>query len=384
MNPDDRKCIMIIAGEASGDLHGAKLVRALHAKNNAFFFCGIGGRHLSDAGVKICMDASKLSVVGITEAFSKLPKLYKSSRLVKKLLTYLSPDLLILIDFPDFNLNIAASAKNLGIPVLYYISPQIWAWRKGRVEKIRRRVDHMAVILPFEEQFYRDHGVPATFVGHPLLDMHVCPDDKPAPFCDGDPRVVGFFPGSRDREVSRHLPLMIRAARILVQQWKGLRFIVSMAPSVRKKQVEDILDKHRGSLDIEPSADCVEEIFEKTCLAVAASGTVTLEAALSGTPLVIIYRVSPISYWLGRALIRVRHIGLVNLIADRQIVPELIQADASPENIAAAVSGILGSEPNRERIRKELSRVREMLGGPGASERVCEIAMGLLYGNPPV
>jgi len=360
---------MIIAGEASGDLHGSRLVTAMRKRNKALFFYGIGGQALKASGVRVFVDASELSVVGITEAFSKLPNLLKGMAVAKKTLKRLLPDLLILIDFPDFNLNVAAFAKKLGIPVLYYISPQIWAWRPGRVKKIGKLVDHVAVILPFEEDFYKKHKIPVTFVGHPLLDTNLDYGTKTFQKPENDISVIGLFPGSRDREIDRHLPIMLGAAQILLKRMKNVKFMVSLAPDVKRKTVEEIVNKHKGVADFEIVSGHVRKIFEKSNVVVAASGTVTLESAISGTPMVIIYKVSPISYWLGRAMIQVKHIGLVNLITGKKIVPELVQGQASPIRIADTVFNMLSDAPGLEKLRLELLQVKDALGGPGASER---------------
>ena len=369
---------MIVAGEASGDLHGSKLVNAMRERDETLAFCGIGGPALKDAGVRIVVDASTLSVVGITEVFSKIPGLLKGMSIIKRCLQTMHPDLLILIDFPEFNLHVANFAKKLNIPVLYYISPQIWAWRPGRVKKIGKRIDHVAVILPFETTYYKKHNIPATFVGHPLLDTDVTPRGAALKRSPGEAPVVGLLPGSRDREITRHLPVMLDAAGLMVQRVKNVKFIVSLAPTVDKQFVEEIIRQHRQSLPVELESGSVKKIFEKSRLVVASSGTVTLESAIFGTPMVIIYKVSPLSYWVGRMLVKVRHIGLVNLIAGREIVPELIQQDASPDRIADLVSGMLNNPSGLEKIRQELLGTVEALGGPGASQRVAGIAMNML------
>jgi len=375
----EQKCVMIIAGEASGDLHGSRLVTAMHERNKALFFCGIGGQALKAAGVRVLVNASELSVVGITEAFSKIPNLLKGMAVAKKTLKRLLPDLLILIDFPDFNLNVAALAKKLEIPVLYYISPQIWAWRPGRVKKIGKLVDHMAVILPFEEDFYRKHEIPVTFVGHPLLDTSIDYEKKAFQKPESDISVIGLCPGSRDREIASHLPIMLGTAQILLKRIKNVKFIVSMAPDVKRKTVEEIVNKYKGDADLEIVSGHVGKVFKRSKVVIAASGTVTLESAIYGTPMVIIYKVSPISYWIGRAMIQVKYIGLVNLIAGKKIVPELVQDQASPARIADTVFNMLSDAPGLERLRLELLKIKDTLGGPGASERVADIAVGMLY-----
>jgi len=371
---------MIIAGEASGDLHGAELVKAMRKRDSSLSFYGIGGEKLKDAGVCLIADASTLSVVGITEVFSKLPGIFKGMAAVKKFLRTRRPDLLILIDFPDFNLHIAGTAKRLNIPVLYYISPQIWAWRRGRVKKIRKRVSHIAVILPFEESFYRKHNIPASYVGHPLLDQSGCTSHSPA-----ETLRIAFLPGSREGEIARHLPLMLEAACILNKKRKDMEFVISLAPSVKREFAENIishfslLTPHSSLLTPHFSyVTGAEKAFETCSAAVAASGTVTLQGALAGVPMAVIYKVSPLSYLAGRALIKVRHISLVNLIAGREIVPELIQGKASPENIADTVLNMTDDPRRLERMKSDLLGIRNMLGRTGASERVADIATDML------
>jgi len=369
---------MIIAGEASGDIHGARLVSAMQRKDKSLFFCGIGGRYLKNAGVRILADISELCVVGVTEVASKLPNLLKGMARVKRLLKILRPDLLILIDFPDFNLRVAPVAKKIGIPILYYISPQVWAWRSGRIEKIRRLVDHVAVILPFEADFYRQHQIPATFVGHPLLDNLTTAMNENTAVQASDTVVIGLFPGSREKEVTRHLPIMLDAANVLNRKMNNMRFIISLAPTVKRAFLEELITRHKGDISCELMSDDVDQIFKRCKFAIVVSGTVSLEAAIAGTPMVIIYRVSPLSYLLGRAMIKVEYAGLINLIEGREVVPELIQDEAAPENIAQTVFEMMKDPSGLEKLRGDLLEAIKKLGGAGASERTADIAMGLL------
>jgi lipid-A-disaccharide synthase len=372
------KSIVMVAGEPSGDLHGAHLIHALQAKYCPIFVCGMGGRAMRAAGAKIVIDSDRVAVVGITEVIAKAAQVFKAMGQLKRLLAGLKPDLLILIDFPDFNLHLAAIAKRLGVPVLYYISPQIWAWRAGRVKKIKKRVDHMAVILPFEKQFYEAHQVPVSFVGHPLMDsatgrvpLRDNLSDLPAS------PVVGLLPGSRDREVASLLPVMLQAARRLRDKMDSVRFIVSCAASIDPASIQAMVQS-AGVEGLEISHEPVSKIFPQCHLAVVASGTVTLEAAICGTPMIVTYMVSPLSYWLGRALIRVDHIGLVNLIAQERIVPELVQHEVTPETISQAAFGILGDAQTYKTVCQNLRVVRERLGASGASEKVAQIALSLM------
>jgi len=373
-----KPCVAIIAGEASGDQHGAKLVKALLKRQPELFFCGIGGPALRQAGVRIVLDAAELTVVGITEVLSKIPGIWKGMGVIKKLLKSLKPDLLILIDFPDFNLHIAAGAKKLGIPVLYYISPQIWAWRRGRGKRIGKLVDHMAVILPFEKQYYQEFDVPVTFVGHPLLDDALPPAAQALKVGLQNPPVIGLVPGSRENEVTRLLPLMLAAGDILKQRLKHVTFMISRADSVDRELIQTIVNRHPGWRNVEVVSDGVERVFKCCDGIVAASGTVTLQAAIYGTPMVIIYKVSPVSAWLARILVRVPNVGLVNLVAGRKLAPELLQDDATGDNIARAIENMLEDEDELNQIRRRLIALRDVLGGAGASDRVAELALGMI------
>lgn len=371
-------CIMIIAGEASGDLHGAKLARSIKALVPDTFMFGIGGKAMQSEGVRCIFDSEALSVVGITEVVSSLPTIYRAMSIVKKALRRIKPDLLVLIDYPEFNFLVAAVAKKLNIPVLFYISPQIWAWRQYRVKKIKRLVDHMAVILPFEASFYQEHHVPVTFVGHPLLDTIPTQTDLPVSSKQPVETMIGLLPGSRKKEVATLLPVMLAAAQMIKHRFPETRFIVSSSASIQANLVTDQVDRYTSTLDIEVVKGPVEQVFRRSRLLVAASGTVTLEAALYGVPTVIVYKVSPLSYWLGKRLIKVKHIGMANLIVQKELLPELVQDKASPEAIAETVSKMIDDPEKLKLMQRELKRVRELLGGSGASNRVARIAVNLI------
>jgi lipid-A-disaccharide synthase len=368
---------MIIAGEASGDLHGAKLVKTMVALEPDLEFFGIGGKALREAGVDVHVDNSEIAVVGFSELFPKINVLLNALRQAKRDLKTIRPSLLILIDFPEFNLHMATVAKKLGIPVLYYISPQIWAWRTYRVRKIKRVVDHMVVIFPFEVDFYKRRNVPVTFVGHPLLD-HMQPGEVGGKGKDvrEDGILVGLLPGSRNQEIARHLPVMVKVAEILSEQIHPVRFAIPVASSVRKEDVEALAG--RGKVRISVLADGLQQVLEEATLIITASGTVTLEAAIAATPMIIVYKMAPLSYWLARLLVRVPHIGLANLVAGRPIVPELVQQAASAEEIASRALTMIEDPEGLEKMRFELRRVAKKLGKPGASRRVADIALGLI------
>lgn len=375
--PSSTRNIIIVAGETSGDAHGAHLVRAMKTRDDSLFFCGIGGERLRAEGVEIILDASEISVVGITEVISKIFRVLQGIGGLKKAMRERHPELIILIDFPDFNLLMARFARKLNISVLYYISPQIWAWRSGRIRQIKKYVDKMAVILPFEEAFYRRHGVPVTFVGHPLLDYYEPPAGNEEKSPNSRP-MIGILPGSRRSEIKRNLQVMLAAASLLQRRFPEMQFMISQAPSIDREWVESFIRPYKGACRLELVSEGVFRIFEKADFIVAASGTVTLEIAIHGIPMVIVYRISPASFLMGKALITVSHIGLVNLIAGEQVVPELIQEQASPKRIAEAVAKIIQNPEEMDRIRGKLRSLRRRLGMPGAAERTAQIALSML------
>lgn len=370
--------VMIIAGETSGDQHGARLVAAMRKIDDTLEFFGIGGASMKREGVEIVVDAASLSVVGITEVFSRATGILSGLSMIKRAVAEKRPGLAILIDFPDFNLHMARYVKGFSIPVLYYISPQVWAWRSGRIKKIRKYVDRMAVILPFEKGFYEGHGVPVTFVGHPLMDhCFAGPAKMHSEMPDGR-AAIGLLPGSRPQEVVRNLPVMLAAASCLNRKISGLTFVVSVAPGIDPHTVSEYVRPYIGVMDISTAAGEIGDLLSRCTMAIAASGTVTLETAIYGVPMVIVYRVSPVSYVLGRALIRVDHIGLANIIAEERVVPELIQGDATPANIARAVEAILNDPELYASTRSKLWMVRDQLGEAGASVRTAGIAYAMI------
>ncbi len=371
------KTVVMVAGEASGDQHGAHVIHALRKRHADIQVCGAGGSAMKRAGAQISVDIRELSVMGFTAVFSKAPQILRHLSRLKRLLLHRRPDLLILIDFPDFNLHLAGYAKKIGIPVLYYISPQVWAWRSNRIAKIKRRVDHMAVILPFEKSIYDKHGVPASFVGHPLMDATLQEQKFEQTTSPAKGATIALLPGSRECEVIRLLPEMLAAARMLQLTDPELRFEISQAPSIDADLIgyhlrEPLLDNARVV------SDPVYAIFNRCRLAIVASGTASLEAAIYGIPTIIVYSVSSFSYWLGNLLVNVPHIGLANLIAGKRVLPELVQDQATAQHIAAAAQTLLTDQNAYQRMQTDLKAIRTLLGRPGASNRVAEIACRLM------
>jgi lipid-A-disaccharide synthase len=372
--------VMIVAGEASGDLHGGNLVRAMRRIDPGLSFYGVGGKRMQSAGVELLADAADMAVVGLTEVAFKLGTILRVMRRLKASLAERRPDLVILIDYPDFNLPLARAAHKRGIKVLYYISPQVWAWRKGRIATIRRNVDRMVVILPFEEQFYREAGVEVSFVGHPLLDEV----RTRYPRAEALKRfglkeqaiTVALLPGSRRSEVSVLLPEMLRACLILQEKISPLQFLLPLAGTLDPAFVRDIIRQFPLRIGVIP--DEIYDVVSVSDAAVVASGTATLETALLETPMVVVYKVSALSYAVGKRFISVDHISLVNLIAGRAVVPELIQADANPERIAAEIRQIVTRRGRVREMKAALAEIRGKLGTPGASERTAQIACGML------
>jgi lipid-A-disaccharide synthase len=374
------KTIMIVAGEASGDMHGASLVREMLKIDPALNFYGIGGNKLQEAGVKLLANASTMAVVGLTEVISKLRSILKIMNMMKKSLDKYRPELVILIDYPDFNLPLAKAAKKRGIKVFYYISPQVWAWRKSRIGQIKKTVSKMAVILPFEVDTYSQKGFSVNYVGHPLLDL-MRPDyskqeSRKMIGLAENKTTIGLLPGSRVTEVKKLLPEILRAAEILARRIPNVQFVLPLADMLDEKIVAEITSGF--SVKVQVIAGHTYEAISCADLAIVASGTATLETALLGVPMIIIYKISPLSYFVGKLFIRIKNIGLVNIIAGKTIVPELIQEKANAQSIASEAVDILTSAGRKKEMINELAAIRAKLGKPGAAIRAAQLALDML------
>ncbi len=372
--------IMIVAGEASGDIYGADLVTESNKLATDIHFSGIGGTRMREAGVETLVDSSDMAVVGLVEVIKHFDVISSAFRKLKQILLDTPPDLLILIDYPGFNLRLAKVAKKAGVKVLYYISPQIWAWRQGRVKKIARLVDHMAVILPFEAAFYEKAGIPVTFVGHPMLDLVKVAIDRSAAATsfnlDPAQKIVGLFPGSRRNEIERLLPVIIGAATKLKERFPDIQFILPLASTLSN---DDIIPQLKAAgLGVTTTRDRIHDMIRACDAVISVSGTVTLEIALVGTPMVIIYKLSPLTYQIAKRLVKVPNIGLCNIVAGETVVKELIQDDANSEEIATEISALLTNQSYHSSIVGKLGEVRSKLGRNKASARVAQLLCNMM------
>lgn len=370
---------MVVVGEASGDAHGAQLVEALHRRHRSLRIYGVAGEQLERARFEALFSVAKLTGMGLVELLGNLGNLWRGYRVLKSALRDRRPNLLVLIDFPDFNLRLARLAKRFGVPVLYYVSPQIWAWRRGRVRQIARWVDQMAVIFPFEAAFYERHGVKATFVGHPMLESVRATDGRADTLrrigLDPAKLAIALLPGSRSGEVIRHAPVMREAAALLARE-RDVQFYCVCANTIDAAEMAARLAHPAVRIPI--VSDRRYDAIHAADLVWAASGTVTLETALLGRPMIIIYRLAGPTFFVARLLVRVEHIGMANLIAGERLVPELIQKDASPTRLAAESRALLDDSSARAAMSAKLKRLRERLGEPGAADRVAELALAMI------
>ncbi len=380
LGPKTMKKILIIAGEASGDLHGANLVQELKKQDPTLAFYGVGSRRMREAGVRMLADASQISVVGATEVLTHIGAIYGVYALLKKFLREERPSLLILIDFPDFNILVGKAAKKLGIPIVYYISPQVWAWRKGRIKKIASLVTAMMVVFPFEVELYRKAGVDVRFVGHPLADVvkseYTQAEARKQLQLDPRRRTVALLPGSRKREITHLLPDMLEAGKILQSTIVDVQFVLPVAPTLDQAFIQRYVDE--GGVPVRLVDGRVYDALRASDAAMVTSGTATLETGLMGVPMVIVYRISGPSFFIGRLLIDVPHVGLVNIVAGKRVAPELLQEDVTPEKIACAVSEVLEDPARYQQVKDDLLQVRAKLGEGGASKRAASVVMEVL------
>lgn len=371
--------VMVIAGEASGEARAARLIEELHQRHPQVSFFGIGGERMRSAGVDILVDCREMAVLGLVEVLRHYRRIKGVLEHMRELLRKERPDLLILVDYSGFNLRLAPTAKELGIPVLYYISPQVWAWRQKRVYKIREVVDQMVVVFPFEVELYEKAGVPVRYVGHPLVDEVHSDLDRDGALrefgMDPNRPCVGLFPGSRRNELQRLLPTLLDAAEQIHAQMPEVQFILPQASTLDKAELDTLLAGRTLPLTVVKS-----RFYDVTraCDAIAtASGTATLEVALMGVPLVVVYRVSGLSYRIMRRLIKLKHIAMCNIVAGEEVAKELLQEEMSAERISAELMRLLDPQVHAKTVER-LSKVREMLGEPGGAARAAAVAAGML------
>jgi lipid-A-disaccharide synthase len=375
--------VMIVAGETSGELYGALLAEALKKKLPQVRVVGIGGERMQAAGVELISGIA--SAFGLAEAASSLRTLKETFQKASDAFRRYRPSVLVLIDYPDFNLRLAADARVLRIPVLYYVSPQVWAWRRGRVKKIARLVDRMAVILPFEEAIYRDTGLDAEFVGHPVLDeirgmktgKHAL---KAELGLDPGLPLISLLPGSRPHELERLLPLVLDIVRACKRKFPGHQYCIPFAPNTD-------LVKHLSSIDmlkaegVSVNKGASLRTLAASDYAVIASGTATLQAALLGVPLIVIYKLFPLTFWLGKRIVRVKWASLVNILSDREVVRELLQKDATVENVLQELDKIMHDSAYRDQMLKAYEDVRKVFAGKHASDRVSDLIIAMAAGK---
>ena len=374
------EAVMIVAGEASGDMYGATLAAEMSALSPATRFFGMGGDRMRQAGVETLVDANVMAVMGLVEVLGHLPVILKGFNILKQRILTDPPKLLILIDYPDFNLRLAKVAKGAGVKVLYFISPQVWAWRSGRVTGIGRVVDMMAVLFPFEVPFYQKAGIPVSFVGHPLLDM-VRPsmgrDEALASFgLDPALRTVGLFPGSRKSEIKKLLPVILESAELLRARMPELQFVLPLASSLRAEDLAPYLEGSKVPVAVVSGRNY--DVMAACDAAISVSGTVVMELALAGVPGVLIYKMSPLTYQIGKRVIKVAHIGICNIVAEKRLIKELIQHEVQPVAIADEIDAILNDAGYAAQIRAGLATVKVKLGNGGALGRVARLATEMM------
>jgi len=365
------KRVMIIAGEASGDLHGSGVVRELKRLSPGIDVYGVGGDKMKHEGMENIYHINELGFMGFTEVLKHLPFIKAMEHALGQIVKFKRPDVLLLIDYPGFNLRFARIARQYNVKIVYYISPQVWAWHKSRVKKMKALVDKMLVIFPFEVDFYRAEGINAEFVGHPLLESLEPTLDRKS-FCkrfelDGQKKILALLPGSRRQEIERIFPVMLNAARKVAAE-KDIEIVIGAAPTIEEQYFRTLYNLN----DTHLIAGLTYDVMANADFAFVASGTATLETACFGTPMFVVYKTSFLTYCIGRLLVRVKNIGLVNIVAGKTIAPEFIQYRANAKELASSALRLLGDEKRLIDMKTELSKVKGMLGSIGASRKVAE------------
>ena len=371
------KRVLIIAGETSGDLHGAALMRCMKARCPDIGFRGIGGSLMIDEGLEPSRHVRDMNFMGLTEVIRHLPFIRRVMNDIKAVIDSFKPDLTILIDYPGFNLKLAPYIKHKNIPVMYYISPQLWAWHKSRVNLIRKYIDRMVVLFDFEREFYLKYGVAADFAGHPLLDV-VKPSENRNAFRQslgaGDKKLIGLLPGSRPQEIDRVFPAMVQSIEVLKSTLGPVAVVAGCAPELD----ESLLNRHTHGTDIRVLRGKTYDIMAHSDALAVTSGTATLEAGISGTPMVVVYKVSLLTYLIGKVVVKIPDIGLINIVAGRRVVPELGQNEVTPDNIAIELRNFCTNQELHNDVKDALADAKRRLGEPGASERAAAIAVEML------
>ena len=378
--PNQTPRLMIVAGEASGDLHGANLVFELKKLYPDILLYGLGGKNMRNAGVKILTDVSELSVVGLVEIIRHYPRLHG---ILKRMISELKdnpPDLLVLIDSPDFNLRLAKAAKQCGVKVLYYISPQIWAWRSSRIKTIKKCVDMMAVVFPFEAKIYKDAEVPVQYVGHPLAKEAIATISRDDLFqnenLDARKKLIGIFPGSRRSEIERNFPILIEAAVNLALHRDDVQFITPIASTLPKEFIKKYIK--RSPIDITTTMDSIYNVINACDVIAAASGTVTLQITLMQIPYLIVYKISPITYQILKRIVKFKYAGIANIIANKEVCREFIQNNARPQYISNELEKLLSNKNYANNMKKELKKIKDQLGNKSGSTEVAQLTTKLI------
>ena len=376
---------MLSCGEASGDLYAGALLRELRARRPEVEAFGFGGPRMAAAGAELVGDFRGFSVTGLVEALSVVPKSWRMLRSLGAAARARRPDVFVAIDFPDFNFRLLPIMRAQRVPIVYYVSPQVWAWRAGRLETIRRYVDRMLVIFPFEVALYRDAGVPVDFVGYPLLDLAAASETRESFLTRNglDPArpVLALLPGSRPNELHQILPTLVDGSILAARQVPGLQVIVARAPSLDAGLFAPLDALRGGAIPLSVVEGHADDVLASADAAMVASGTATVQAALHGTPMMMVYRLAPMTYAIGRRFVRVSSYSMVNLIAGRPIVREFVQQAFTAANVAAEAVSLLTDRERAAEMRRNLGTVKSALGGPGASGRAAEAVLEVARGS---